>query len=98
MRSPHCSSLAGSGSRRTTRRDTAIPRWPRTGAAGASVDEDGVVLGLRRDLDRDGLHRPVADDAARVRRALGDDDQRAGLELPALVAQPNAAAALDDVL
>ena len=60
------------------------------------VREHRVVRRLRRELDRDRLHRGAGDQCAGVRHTLGDDDQGAGLEFAPLVAEPHRAAVAYD--
>src|SRR5215472_16105486 len=70
----------------------AAPRRP------PSVDEHGVIWRLGWDLYRERLHWPAANDLSLVCRAHRDDDERARLEVLALVAKPHRAASFDDVL
>src|SRR3954452_17571705 len=63
-----------------------------------SVDEHGVVRRLWRNLDGERLDGSTGDHCPGVRRALRDDDDRAGLELLALIADPHRTRALYDVL
>jgi hypothetical protein len=54
-----------------------------------SVQQLGVVRGLRRCLDGDGLERPAVRFGAAVRRTLWDNDKIARLHLHFLVAEPD---------
>src|SRR6266700_8081821 len=64
-----------------------------------SIEQLDVVRRLRRRLDRDRLDRGAAVRlGAAMRGALRDDDKIAGLDLHFLVAEPDRARALKDVL
>src|SRR3954451_24280845 len=85
--------------------DTGVrPQWGRAMSSSSSVsssrslDEHGIVRRLWRNLYRERLDGSAADHCPRVRRALRDDDDRAGLELLALIAHPHRTRSLYDVL
>ena len=60
------------------------------------VRKHRVVRRLRRELDRDRLHRGAGDQLAGVRHTLGVDDQGAGFEFAPLVVEPHRAAVAYD--
>src|SRR5215471_6879263 len=73
------------------------PAWARPRRP-PSIDEHGVIWRLGRDLYCVRLHWPAGDDLSLVCCAVRDDDERARLEVLALVAKPHRAASFDDVL
>src|SRR5258708_34759864 len=62
--------------------DSALKRRGARISKGASVQQLGVVTGLRRRLERDRLERPAVRLGTAMWRALGDNDEIARLHLP----------------
>src|ERR1700752_2220229 len=63
-----------------------------------SVQQLHIIRRLRRRLDRDRLDGTATGLGAGMRRALGDDDEIARLHRHFLLAEPDRAGALEDVL
>src|ERR1700755_2784889 len=74
------------------------PPYDSRDEAPPSVQQLGVIRRLRRRLDRDRFDGLAVGLGAAMRRALRNDDQIARLHLHFLVAEPDRAGAVEDVL